>query len=242
MNQLFNALTGGNKAQGGRLTVNVVEARNVASKDTFSQSDPYCVLSIAHKHQMSLFSSTVKTTVINNNKNPVWNQQFTLNVKNPESEVLKIRMYDKDFGPDDFIGEIDIPLFSLPNGQIKDDWFQMSKWGGSLHLQLRAEGFGQMGGFNQQGMGMGMGMGGHNQNNNMGGGWNNNMGGGFMPAGGFPPQPHHHHHAPPPPMMGGGYPQPPMMGGGYPQPPMGYPAGYPPAPPPAYGGGYPGYY
>lgn len=62
---------GGSHGGSCTLTVNVVEGRNLASKDTFSKSDPYCVLSIRKKHNMSLFGSKQRTQMIKNNANPI---------------------------------------------------------------------------------------------------------------------------------------------------------------------------
>ncbi len=77
-----------------------------------AKSDPYCVLSVVKKHDFSLFGSTQKTSVINNNQNPVWNQSFSLNVSNPEAEILKIKVYDNDpLSFDDEIGT-SIAVFS----------------------------------------------------------------------------------------------------------------------------------
>eukprot|EP00026_Physarum_polycephalum_P017463 Phypoly_transcript_18697.p1 GENE.Phypoly_transcript_18697~~Phypoly_transcript_18697.p1 ORF type:complete len:212 (+),score=37.51 Phypoly_transcript_18697:33-668(+) len=145
LNNVVDKLTGNSAgAGGGRLFIQCIEARNLARKDLLSKSDPYCVFSIVHKHNFSLLSSTQKTTTINNNQNPVWNQSFTFNVSNPETELLKVKVYDNDpLSFDDEIGEVDIPLFALRNGMPKDDWYQLfPAKGGAVHLVLTAQGFG----------------------------------------------------------------------------------------------------
>ena len=73
-----------------------------------------------------------------------WNQSFTLNIKNPETDLLRIRVYDYDhLSFDDLIGTADIPLFNLVMNAPKHDWFQLhpSK-NGSIRLALTAQGFG----------------------------------------------------------------------------------------------------
>jgi len=141
---LANAVTG--KPQhggGGRLRVTVLDARNLARKDIASKSDPYVILSIHSKLDFSMFGEKQQTTVINNNQNPYWNQTFTLSVRNPQNDLLKVRVYDKDTLRDDEIGSVEIPLFDLVNGQPKDGWHQLyPASGGAIHLVLVAEGFG----------------------------------------------------------------------------------------------------
>eukprot|EP00026_Physarum_polycephalum_P015305 Phypoly_transcript_15949.p1 GENE.Phypoly_transcript_15949~~Phypoly_transcript_15949.p1 ORF type:complete len:167 (+),score=16.14 Phypoly_transcript_15949:68-568(+) len=152
MNILSNLL-GGNKGQGGQLQVTVVQARHLARKDLLSKSDPYCILRVGRKHDFPLqgaLGTHYKTTTINNNQDPMWNQSFTLPVSNSEQELLRIQVYDEDpgFGKlnDDLIGEVDIPLFSLQNGVPKDEWYQLSPAkGGAIRLILCANGFGMMG-------------------------------------------------------------------------------------------------
>jgi len=133
---------------GGRLRVTVIEGRNLARKDVFSKSDPYCILSIHSKMDLSMFEHKQETTVINNNQNPCWNQTFYLNVRNAQTDLLKVRVFDKDMIRDDLIGEVDIPLFNLMPGQPKEEWLQLSPAnGGSIHLVVVAEGFGAQGGY-----------------------------------------------------------------------------------------------
>jgi len=226
LGNMLNNFGGGGNQQGGRVMVNVLEARNLARKDLFSKSDPYCEVSIVHKHSFSLLGSTQKTTTINNNQNPMWNQTFALNVTNPDTELLKIKCWDNDpMSFDDVIGEVDIPLFGLHNGMPKDDWYQLfPAKGGSIHLIITAQGFGLPGG-PPAGMPYGGGMPGQWGAGFPPGGPYPQMGGGYPQAGGYPPQ-----------QMGG---YPPQQMGGYPPQQMG---GYPPQ---MGGGGYPpqpGYY
>jgi len=218
LNNVASALTGQPHGAGGRLMVQVVEARNLARKDILSKSDPYCELSIVQKHSLSILSSKQKTSTINNNQNPIWNQSFTLGVSNSEAELLKIKVWDNDpMSFDDEIGEVDIPLFSLRNGVPKDDWYQLfPAKGGTIHLIITAQGFG------------------------MGGG---QMPGAYPQAGGYPQQQGYPQQGYP--QQGypqQGYPQQPGYGAAYPQPGMAYPPAQPGYPPAGYPGGQPGGY
>jgi len=209
---MLNSVTGGSGSggsggRGGQLYVHLLEARNLARKDTFSKSDPYSILSIHHKFDMSLFGSTQRSTTINNNQNPVWNQTFVLNVKNADSDLLRIKVYDYDpLSFDDMIGTVDIPIFNLLMNQPKDEWYQLHPTkGGQVHVILTAVGFGQQSYMQAGGMApVGYPPGGYPP--------------GGYPTGGYP--------------TGGygtaGYPQAGFPPAGYP--PAGYPpVGYPPA-------------
>ncbi|KAE8684323.1 putative ADP-ribosylation factor GTPase-activating protein AGD11 [Hibiscus syriacus] len=87
----------------GLIKANVVKGTNLAVRDMVS-SDPYVILALGQQ--------SVKTRVIKNNLNPVWNESLMLSI--PENvPPLKVLVYDKDtFKNDDFMGdaEIDIQL------------------------------------------------------------------------------------------------------------------------------------
>jgi len=126
----------------GRLIVQAVEAKNLAKKDLLTKSDPYCVFGIGAKQSVKL-TNTEKTSTIRDNENPVWHQTFSFNVSNSESEVLHVKVYDHNhIHSDREIGELSIPLSDLHNGTPKDGWHDLPNKAGSVHLILKAEGFG----------------------------------------------------------------------------------------------------
>jgi len=161
----INQVTGGGSANRSGMSVNIdiVQGQNLARKDLFSKSDPYCTISIHHRASLSLFGNTHRTSTIPNNQNPYWNQQFNLPVSNPETDVIKIKVYDHDpLSFDDLIGEVDIPLLGLMNGMPKDEWLQLQPIrGGAIRLIVTAVGFntGGLGAAYPMGMGMGAPMG-----------------------------------------------------------------------------------
>ncbi|KAE8648468.1 hypothetical protein Csa_008809 [Cucumis sativus] len=109
----------------GLVKVNVVKGRNLAVRDVVT-SDPYVILSLGHQ--------SVRTRVIKNNLNPVWNESLMLSI--PEHiPPLKVLVYDKDtFTTDDFMGEAEIdiqPLVSATKAYEKstiDESMQLGKW------------------------------------------------------------------------------------------------------------------
>lgn len=58
-------------------------------KDLLGASDPYARLKLTEDNLASK-----KTTVKHKNLNPEWNEEFSLVVKDPESQALDIRVYD----------------------------------------------------------------------------------------------------------------------------------------------------
>jgi len=75
----------------GTLTVSIRAARDLVSKDTFSASDPYCVLTVGAQHHTS--------TTKHDDNNPVWNESFTFNVTNPATPAtrhLLCQIFDDD--------------------------------------------------------------------------------------------------------------------------------------------------
>ncbi|KAK4345204.1 hypothetical protein RND71_035380 [Anisodus tanguticus] len=71
----------------GLIKVNVVRGTNLAVRDVVT-SDPYVILSLG--------SQLVKTRVIKNNLNPVWNEKLMLSI--PENiPPLKVLVYDRGY-------------------------------------------------------------------------------------------------------------------------------------------------
>ncbi|KAE8713838.1 putative ADP-ribosylation factor GTPase-activating protein AGD11 [Hibiscus syriacus] len=88
----------------GLIKVNVVKGTNLAVRDMLT-SDPYVILALGQQ--------SVKTRVIKNSLNPIWNESLMLSI--PESiPPLKVLVYDKDtFKADDFMGDAEIDIQPL---------------------------------------------------------------------------------------------------------------------------------
>ncbi|XP_027903920.1 probable ADP-ribosylation factor GTPase-activating protein AGD11 isoform X2 [Vigna unguiculata] len=94
----------------GLIKVNVVKGINLAVRDVMT-SDPYVIISLGHQ--------SVKTRVIKNNLNPIWNESLMLSI--PDNiPPLKIIVYDKDtFSTDDFMGEAEIDIQPLVSAAME---------------------------------------------------------------------------------------------------------------------------
>ncbi|GFQ04939.1 probable ADP-ribosylation factor GTPase-activating protein agd11 [Phtheirospermum japonicum] len=88
----------------GLIYVNIVKGTNLAVRDMVS-SDPYVILSLGNQ--------SMRTRVIKNNLNPVWNERIMLSI--PDTvPPLKLFVYDKDtFSTDDFMGDAEIDIQPL---------------------------------------------------------------------------------------------------------------------------------
>lgn len=73
----------------GVLNVKVVRAMKLKKKDLLGASDPYVKLKISEDKLPSK-----KTTVKHKNLNPEWNEEFSVVVKDPQSQILELVVYD----------------------------------------------------------------------------------------------------------------------------------------------------
>ncbi|RDX61161.1 Synaptotagmin-2, partial [Mucuna pruriens] len=73
----------------GVLNAKVLKAMKLKKKDLLGASDPYVVLKLTEDNLASK-----KTTVKHKNLNPEWNEEFSLVVKDPDSQALELRVYD----------------------------------------------------------------------------------------------------------------------------------------------------
>ncbi|KAK2660752.1 hypothetical protein Ddye_007285 [Dipteronia dyeriana] len=99
----------------GILNVKVLRAMKLEKKDLMGSSDPYVKMKLTDDKLPSK-----KTTVKHKNLNPEWNEEFSFVVKDPESQVLEIRVYDwEKVGNHDKMGVNVVSLKELPPDEPK---------------------------------------------------------------------------------------------------------------------------
>ena len=82
-----------------------------------------------------------KTSIIDNNLNPTWNESYRLEVCHFANE-LTFEIRDKDHAYSELIGYVEIPTAELMTGQIIDRAFDIkkrsnsSKTRGTLHVKV----------------------------------------------------------------------------------------------------------
>ncbi|CAN6703354.1 unnamed protein product [Malus baccata var. baccata] len=121
----------------GLIKVNVVKGTNLVVRDMMT-SDPYVILALGHQ--------SVKTRVIKNNLNPVWNESLMLSIPD-HIPPLKVLVYDKDtFKADDYMGEAEIDIQPLVSAAIAyekstiNEPMQLGKWVASKENTLVKDG------------------------------------------------------------------------------------------------------
>jgi Ca2+-dependent lipid-binding protein len=88
---ILDSSTASVKKPVGLLHVSILRARNLLKKDLLGTSDPYVKLSLTGEKLPAK-----KTTIKKRNLNPEWNEHFKLIVKDPNSQVLQLEVFDWD--------------------------------------------------------------------------------------------------------------------------------------------------
>ena len=107
--------------------IKLIGARDLEAMDLGGSSDPYAILKLGNLQH--------KTTIIENNLNPVWNEEFELPVENIHQPLL-IEVFDHDkIGSDDMIGMARVPISDLPGRQKSQQWHAL-KLNGRTHGEI----------------------------------------------------------------------------------------------------------
>ncbi|XP_022148252.1 synaptotagmin-5 [Momordica charantia] len=97
----------------GKLTLTVLKANSLKNMEMIGKSDPYAVV-----HIRPLFK--YKTKTVENNLNPVWNEEFELIVEDKETQSVILEVYDQDIGQDKQLGIAKLPLIDLRGEVTKE--------------------------------------------------------------------------------------------------------------------------
>ncbi|PIN08527.1 hypothetical protein CDL12_18900 [Handroanthus impetiginosus] len=113
---ILDASTVAIKKPVGILHVKVIRATKLLKKDLLGLSDPYVKLRLTGEKLPAK-----KTTVKKKTLNPEWNEDFKLSVKDPQSQMLHINVYDWDkVGSHDRLGTQVFPLKLLTPNEPKE--------------------------------------------------------------------------------------------------------------------------
>jgi hypothetical protein len=98
------------------LSLTIIGCKSLDSADLGS-SDPFCDIYCNERH----LQTSVKWATLN----PIWNEEFQIDVTNPNAE-LKIIVKDYDYiGEDDFLGQVTIPMRELMDGLPQHRTFEL---------------------------------------------------------------------------------------------------------------------
>ncbi|KAJ4704905.1 synaptotagmin-3 [Melia azedarach] len=140
---ILDGSVGATKKPMGILHVKVVRAIKLLKMDLFGASDPYVQLSLSGERLPAK-----KTTIKMKNLNPEWNEDFKLTVRDPQSQVLQLHVYDwEKVGTHDKLGMQTVPLRSITPNETKEFTLdlvkntnpndpQNQKWRGQLVVEL----------------------------------------------------------------------------------------------------------
>ncbi|XP_068637413.1 C2 and GRAM domain-containing protein At1g03370-like isoform X2 [Aristolochia californica] len=103
-----------------RLSVYVIEARNLPATDLNGSSDPYV--------RLQLGKSRIKTKVVKKSLKPSWNEEFSFRVEDLNEE-LTVSVLDEDkYFNDDFLGQLKVPVsnvFDAENKTLGLAWYPL---------------------------------------------------------------------------------------------------------------------
>lgn len=100
----------------GILHIKVIRAMKLKKKDLLGASDPYVKLKLTDDKTPSK-----KTTVKHKNLNPEWNEEFNMTVRDPETQILQLNVYDwEQVGKHDKMGMNAVPLKELTPDEPKE--------------------------------------------------------------------------------------------------------------------------
>ncbi|KAK7351373.1 hypothetical protein VNO77_10774 [Canavalia gladiata] len=125
----------------GILEVKLVQAKSLLNKDLIGKSDPYAVIFVRPLRDRTKTSKT-----INNQLNPVWNENFEFIIEDASTQHLTIRIFDDEgVQASELIGCAQVSLKDLEPGKVKDVWLKLvkdlevqrdNKYRGEVQLEL----------------------------------------------------------------------------------------------------------
>ncbi|XP_057499238.1 C2 and GRAM domain-containing protein At1g03370-like [Actinidia eriantha] len=103
-----------------KLSVRVIEGRNIPAMDPNGFSDPYVKLQLG-KHKF-------RTKVVKKCLNPTWCEEFTFKVEDLKEELLVSVLDEDKYLMDDFIGQIKVPVshvFDAKDKSLGTAWYSL---------------------------------------------------------------------------------------------------------------------
>ncbi|KAF4373115.1 hypothetical protein F8388_019297 [Cannabis sativa] len=116
----------------GVLSVTVISAEDLPIMDLLGKADPYVILT------MKKSGTKVKTRVLNENLNPIWNQTFDFVVEDALHEMLILEVWDHDTFVKEKIGRVIMTLTrALLEGEFQDSFPLENAKSGRLNLHFK---------------------------------------------------------------------------------------------------------
>ena len=105
----------------GSLHLTVIKARDLQKKGMFGKADPYT--------KITLGKQTFKSPTIDNNQNPEWKYDVTLQILKDSPEEVTIEVFDEDIiGKDDEMGCAKVSLHQIVASKtMLNQWIKLEK-------------------------------------------------------------------------------------------------------------------
>ncbi|KAL5574839.1 hypothetical protein UlMin_016538 [Ulmus minor] len=103
-----------------KLSVRVLEARNLPAMDLNGLSDPYVKLQLGKQRS--------KTKVVKKSLNPSWEEEFSFRVDDLKEELLVSVLDEDKYFQDDFVGQVKVPVsrvFDGENNSLGTAWYPL---------------------------------------------------------------------------------------------------------------------
>uniref|UniRef100_A0A8D0ZEW1 Phospholipase A2 n=2 Tax=Sus scrofa TaxID=9823 RepID=A0A8D0ZEW1_PIG len=118
------------------LTIRVLQAHGLPSKDLVSPSDCYVTLWLptASSHQL-------QTRMVKNSRNPIWNQSFHFRIHSQLKNVVQLKVFDQDFlTKDDPMLSVLFDVGTLRAGESRRESFSLNPQGEErLEVEFRLQ-------------------------------------------------------------------------------------------------------
>ncbi|XP_066133068.1 cytosolic phospholipase A2 beta [Saccopteryx bilineata] len=118
------------------LTIRVLQARGLPSKDLVTPSDCYVTLWLP-----TASSHRLRTRTVKNSRNPIWNQSFRFRIHSQLKNVLQLQVFDQDLlTSDDPVLSVLFDVGTLRVGEFRHERFPQSPQGEKqLEVEFRLQ-------------------------------------------------------------------------------------------------------
>lgn len=118
------------------LTIRVLQARGLPSKDLVTPSDCYVTLWLP-----TASSHRLQTRIVKNSRNPIWNQSFHFQIHSQLKNVVQLNVFDQDLlTNDDPVLSVLFDVGTLRAGEFRRESFSLSAQGEEqLEVEFRLQ-------------------------------------------------------------------------------------------------------
>jgi Ca2+-dependent lipid-binding protein len=114
------------------LTIKICDARKIRALIKGKYSDPFCVINYGDE--------SAKTSVKPKTLAPDWNEEFEFEADIEDDPMLKLTMFNKDKYNNKFLGQVEISLVSLADGNATSvEWYDLLNKEGVREAKSRGE-------------------------------------------------------------------------------------------------------